>query len=107
MIAIASKQNTQAPTITKNLNFSLTGNFKVAGLANIVTAAFLTSSEGTAELQCVNAGGNNNPPLKKVDFGPLQGQTKEIQPCNGQIITSYSVTIGPTTTSNKRRGNMP
>jgi hypothetical protein len=55
----------------------LTANFKAAGLANIVTGAFLTSSGGTAELQSVNpGGGNNNPPLKKVDFGPLQGQTK-------------------------------
>jgi hypothetical protein len=63
-------------------------------LTNIVTGAFLTSSGGTAELQCVNPGGGNNPPPKKVDFGPLQGQTKEIQPRNGQIITS-SVTIGP------------
>jgi hypothetical protein len=73
----------------------LTANFKAAGLANIVTGAFLTSSGGTAELQSVNpGGGNNNPPLKKVDFGPLQGQTKEIQPRNGQIITSC-MTIGP------------
>jgi hypothetical protein len=63
-------------------------------LANIVTGAFLTSSGGTAELQCVNPGGGNNPPPKKVDFGPLQGQTKEIQPRNGQIITSC-MTIGP------------
>jgi len=64
----------------------LTANFKAAGLANIVTGAFLASSGGTAELQCVNPGGNNPPP-KKVDFGPLQGQTKEIQPRNGQIMT--------------------
>jgi hypothetical protein len=63
-------------------------------LANIVTGAFLTSYGGTAELQSVNPGGGNNPPLKKVHFGPLQGQSKEIQPRNGQIITS-SVTIGP------------
>ena len=81
MIFIAEQsktKNTQTPTITKNLNFSLTANFRAAGLANIVTGTFLTSSGGTAELQCVNPGGNYLPP-KKVDFAPPQGQTKEIK----------------------------
>jgi len=81
-----------SPTITKNPNFSLTANFKAAGLANIVSAAFLTSSGGSALLQCVNPGGNNPPP-KQVTFGPLQGQTTFIQPRNGQI--TGSATIGP------------
>jgi hypothetical protein len=44
-------------TITKNLNFSLTLNFKAAELAKIMTGgAFLTSSGGSAKLQCVNRG---------------------------------------------------
>jgi hypothetical protein len=80
------------PTIRKNPNGSLTANFKAAGLANIVTGAFLTSSGGTATLQCVNPGGNNPPP-KQVTFGPLQGQTTFIQPNNGQITATVS--IGP------------
>src|SRR5919198_1655891 len=80
------------PTITKNSDFSLTSHFKAAGLANIVTGAFLTTSGGTALLQCVNPGGNNPPP-KEVSFGPLQGQTTFIQPNNGQITAT--VTIGP------------
>jgi hypothetical protein len=80
------------PTIVKNPNGSLTANFKAAGLANIVSGAFLTSSGGTALLQCVNPGGNPPPP-KQVSFGPLQGQTTFIQPRNGQITAS--ATIGP------------
>jgi hypothetical protein len=80
------------PTIVKNPNFSLTANFKAAGLSNVVSAAFLTSSGGTALLQCVNPGGNPPPP-KQVNFGPLQGQTTFIQPRNGQI--TGSATIGP------------
>src|SRR5881398_1916718 len=80
------------PTITHNTDFSLTANFKAAGLANIVSQAFLSSSGGTANLQCVNPGGNNPPP-KLVSFGPLQGQKVNIPPSNGQITASPS--IGP------------
>jgi hypothetical protein len=80
------------PTITKNPNASLTTVFKVAGLGNVVSGAFLTSSGGTAVLQCVNPGGNNPPP-KQVSFGPTQGQTTFIPPSNGQITASAS--IGP------------
>jgi hypothetical protein len=80
------------PTIVKNPNASLTATFKAAGLGNVVTNAFLTSSGGTAVLQCVNPGGNNPPP-KQVSFGPTQGQTTTIPPSNGQITASAS--IGP------------
>ena len=80
------------PTIIKNPDLSLTAKFKAAGLANVVTDVFLTSSGGSAVLQCVNPGGNNPPP-KKVDFGPLQGQTVEITPHNGQVTAT--ATIGP------------
>lgn len=91
-IALASPHFIGTPTIVKNPNGSLTSTFKAAGLANVVTGAFLSSSGGTAVLQCVNPGGNNPPP-KSVDFGPLQGQTTNIQPRNGQITASPS--IGP------------
>jgi hypothetical protein len=80
------------PTITKNPNGSLTAVFKVAGLGNVVSGAFLTSSGGTAVIQCVNPGGNNPPP-KQVTFGPTQGQTTFIPPSNGQITATAS--IGP------------
>jgi hypothetical protein len=91
-VLAASPHFIGTPTIAKNPNFSLTANFKAAGLANVVTGAFLTSSGGTALLQCVNPGGNNPPP-KQVSFGPLQGQLTTIQPRNGQIAASVS--IGP------------
>jgi hypothetical protein len=92
LVFAASPHFIGTPHITKNANGSLTASFKAAGLANIVTGAFLTSSGGTAVLQCVNPGGNNPPP-KQVSFGPLQGQTTFITPNNGQITAS--ATIGP------------
>src|SRR5207249_2233182 len=80
-------------TIIKNPNFSIAASFKAAGLANTVASAFLTSSGGSANLQCQNPGGNNPPP-KQVSFGPLQGQTVTIQPRNGQI-TATTGPLGP------------
>jgi len=94
LVFAASAHFIGTPTITHNTNFSLTATFKAAGLGNVVSAAFLTSSGGTAQLQCVNPGGNNPPP-KSVSFGPLQGQTTFIPPSNGQITASAS--IGPPT----------
>lgn len=91
-VLAASPQFIGTPKIAKNQNLSLTATFKAAGLANVVTGAFLTSSGGTAVLQCVNPGGNSPPP-KQVSFEPLQGQTTTIQPRNGQITASVS--IGP------------
>jgi hypothetical protein len=92
IVMAASPHFIGTPTITKNPNFSLTANFKAAGLGNVVSNVFLSSSGGTADLQCVNPGGNNPPP-KKVSFGPLQGQVVTVQPRNGQITASPS--IGP------------
>jgi hypothetical protein len=92
---LAAAQNphfVRGPTIVKNADFSLTANFKAAGLGNVVTEIFLTSSGGTADLQCVNPGGNDPPP-KQVDFGPLQGETVTVTPRNGQVTASP--TIGP------------
>lgn len=80
------------PQIVKNPDLSLTASFKAAGLGNVVTDIFLTSSGGVADLQCVNPGGNNPPP-KRVSFGPLEGETISVQPRNGQVTASPS--IGP------------
>jgi hypothetical protein len=91
-VMAASPHFIKTPKITKNADFSLTATFTAAGLANLPTGAFLTSSGGTADLQCVNPGGNNPPP-KRVDFGPLQGQTTDIPVHNGNI--KGSATIGP------------
>jgi hypothetical protein len=81
------------PTIIKNPNFSIAASFKAAGLANIVTSAFLSSFGGTANLQCQNPGGNNPPP-KTVSFGPIQSQQVFIAPRNGQI-TGTTLPLGP------------
>ena len=81
------------PTIVNNPNYSIAANFKAAGLSNAVATAFLSSSGGTAMLQCVNPGGNSPAP-KQVSFGPLQGQKVNIQPRNGQI-TATTNPIGP------------
>jgi hypothetical protein len=81
LAAAASPHFIGTPTITKNSNFSLTVHFKAAGLPNVVTEVFLSSSGGTAVLQCVNPGGHNPPP-KVVNFGPLQGQKVTVTPHN-------------------------
>jgi hypothetical protein len=80
------------PTCTKNANFSLTCSGKAVGLGNSPTAAFLTSSNVSGNLQCQNNGGNFPPP-KAYDFGPLTGPSQNITPHNGTI--RFSPTIGP------------
>jgi hypothetical protein len=92
LAAAASPHFIGTPTIVKNPDNSLTATFKAAGLGNVVTDIFLTSSGGTAVLQCVNPGGHNPPP-KEVTFGPLAGQTVTVTPRNGQVTASP--TIGP------------
>jgi hypothetical protein len=88
---LAAAQNphfVRGPTLTENQrDFSLTVNFKAAGLGNEATDVFLTSSGGSAELQCVNKGGNDPEP-KQFEFGDLQGETITITPRNGQITAS-------------------
>jgi hypothetical protein len=97
-VMAASPHFIKSPTIVKNPNFSLTAKFKAAGLANVVSNVFLSSSGGTADLQCVNPGGNNPPP-KRVDFGPLQGQVVAVQPNNGQITASPTLVPPPLPTA--------
>jgi hypothetical protein len=91
---LAAAQNphfVRGPTLSENTrDFSLTVNFKAAGLGNEATDVFLTSSGGSAELQCVNKGGNDPEP-KQFDFGPLQGETVTITPRNGQITASSTL----------------
>jgi hypothetical protein len=92
---LAAAQNphfVRGPTIVKNPDFSLTARFKAAGLGNDATDIFLSSSGGVAELQCVNPG-DNDPPPKRVEFGPLLGQVVTVTPRNGQVTASPS--IGP------------
>lgn len=88
----ASPHFIKTPSIVKNADLSLTAKFKAAGLGNTATDIFLSSSGGSAEMQCVNPGGNNPPP-KHVDFGPLQGLIVTVQPRNGAV--SATPTIGP------------
>lgn len=92
IVLAASPHFIGRPQIVKNPNASLTANFKAAGLANIVTQAFLSSNGGTALLQCVNPAGNSPPP-KQVPFGPLVGFVTTVTPRNGQITASAG--IGP------------
>jgi hypothetical protein len=90
LAAAASPHFIGTPKIVKNADLSLTASFKAAGLANVATGAFLTASEVTADLQCVNPGGNNPPP-KTATFGPTQGPTTQITPRNGQITASATL----------------
>jgi hypothetical protein len=94
LAAAASPHFIGTPTVTKSSSGALTVSFKAAGLANVATGAFLTASEVTVQLQCVNPGGNNPPP-KTATFGPTQGPTTQITPRNGQITAS--ATLNPPT----------
>ena len=92
-VMAASPHFIGTPTIGKAGKGGLAASFKVAGLGLELTGAFLTSSGGTALLQCVNPAGNNPPP-KEVTFGPLQGQITFFTPRNGQI-TAVGLFMAP------------
>lgn len=92
LAAAANPHLVRGPKLIKNADFSLTADFKAAGLGNVVSDIFLSSSGGVADLQCVNPG-VNDPPPKRVDFGPLEGETVTVEPRNGQVTASPS--IGP------------
>ena len=81
------------PTITKNSDQSITANFKAAALGKKVANVTL-SSDATADIQCVNPGGNGPPP-KKVDFKQIQNQSVNLKPKDGEI--KESLTVGPPT----------
>lgn len=90
LASAASPHFVGTPTISKSDSGDLTVRFKAAGLANLPTGAFLTSSNVRADLQCVNPGGNSPPP-KTADFGPVTGPTTNITPRNGQITASATL----------------
>lgn len=81
------------PTIAKNPNLSLTADFKAVDLGKKIATVYVTSL-ASANLQCVNPGGNS-PPAKEVDFEQAVNQTVNIKPNDGDIKRSLS--LGPPT----------
>jgi hypothetical protein len=79
------------PTIAKNSDLSVTAHFKSAALGKKIANVTL-SSHATAQIGCVNPGGNSPPP-KKVEFEQMQNQTLNIKPEDGKI--KGSLTLGP------------
>jgi hypothetical protein len=67
-IAEQNKKHTNANNLKEPKNFSLTVNFKAAGLANIVTGAFLTSSGGRTELPMCQSWWQQQPTAKESRF---------------------------------------
>jgi|SRR5215211_4150448 len=90
LASAASPHFVGTPKISKSDSGDLTVSFKAAGLANLPTGAFLTSDAVSADLQCVNPGGNSPPP-KTAEFGPATGPTTNITPRNGQITDSATL----------------
>jgi hypothetical protein len=86
------------PTCTKASSGVLTCSGKAAGLGNGPTAAFLTASQVTATFECVNKGGNVAPGQPVVQDN-VQGPIQNIQPRNGQISFSPSLSPPPTPSS--------
>ena len=81
------------PTCTKNATTGvLTCSGKAAGLGNGPTAAFLTAASVSATYECVNHGGNVAPG-QPVVLQNVSGPTQTIQPRNGQI--TFSPTLSP------------
>jgi hypothetical protein len=86
------------PTCTTSNSGVLTCSGKAAGLGNGPTAAFLTAGSVTATFECVNKGGNVAPG-QPVALSDVQGPTQNIQPRNGQISFSPSLSLPPTPSS--------
>jgi hypothetical protein len=92
-VLAAAPHFSETPTITKNSDQSITANFKAAALGKKV-ANITLSSDATANIQCLNPGGNGPPP-KKVDFKQIQNQSVNLKPKDGKIKDQLS--LGPPT----------
>jgi hypothetical protein len=69
---------------------SLTATGKAAGLANVVTSAFLTADRVDVTFQCRNHGQNFAPGHPATSTG-VTGPTQQISPNNGQITFNVSL----------------
>jgi hypothetical protein len=99
MAANGSPHFVGSATATATANHSVTISFKIAGLSEgEITTVTVSSTGGTADVQCVNPGGNNPPP-KRVTFGPITN-TVSLPPApkNGNLQGSVTLTA-PTITS--------
>jgi hypothetical protein len=79
----------KGPTYTATTS-SLTASGKAAGLANVVTTAFLSAEEVDVYYQCRNHG-QNFAPGHPATFTGVVGTTQTIAPHNGQITFSVSL----------------
>jgi hypothetical protein len=83
------------PEATKSNSGVLTVTGKAAGLGNGPTAAFLTADRVIATFRCVNRGGNIAPG-QPVVLQDVEGPTQNINPRNGQITFSPTLSPPPT-----------
>lgn len=91
--ATAEPHFSSTPTTERNSDRSITANFRAVDLGSKV-ANVTFSSEGIAEIQCMNPGGNSPPP-KKLEFEQMQNQSLNIKPKDG--IIKRSISLGPPT----------
>jgi hypothetical protein len=78
------------PTCTKSSSGVLTCSGKAAGLGDGPVVAYLTADSINATYVCRNHGGNIAPG-QGTFTGPVEGQTENITPHNGQITFSPSL----------------
>jgi hypothetical protein len=83
----------KGPTYDATLT-SLTATGKAAGLANVVTTAFLSAREIDVTYQCRNHGQNFAPGHPAVSTD-VTGPPEQIAPHNGQITFSVSLPATP------------
>jgi hypothetical protein len=88
------------PTCSTSNSGVLTCSGKAAGLANGPVNAYLTADSVNATYVCRNHGGNVAPGQGTFS-GPVQGQTQQIAPRNGQITFSPSLQPPSTPTSSE------
>ena len=81
------------PVVEKNPDLSLTANFKALDLGDKAATLYLTSL-ASAQLECVNPGGNTPSPHVTL-FEQIVNQSMKVKPDDGNI--KRSLTLGPPT----------
>jgi hypothetical protein len=97
--AAASPHTIGQPTVDIDASGNLSVDWKVAGLGNFTSAAFLTAERVEATFGCDNPGvggdGIQIPPGQPIVFTDVVGPTTQIPPSNGNITFTVGIPAPP------------
>jgi hypothetical protein len=97
--AAASPHTIGQPTVDIDSSGNLSVQWKVAGLGNFTSAAFLTADRVEAVYGCDNPGvggdGIQIPPGQPIIFTDVVGPTTQIPPSNGNITFTVGIPAPP------------